>query len=165
MAIYQFLTFVLPKKTIEKEFGEIPSKIDFVLDMDGKRTKEWWNGISLEIKHLVQKIDMIISRTDWGDIEDLCWKSEKSKFDHDVFIDFDIKKNQIEEFQFRTDLRDNTLIFLNQMLYLLEKNEFILMDQKGNLCNPNLKELAKLIKDSNPDRFLRDPIAFLENLE
>ena len=92
-------------------------------------------------------------------------KSEKSKFDHDVFIDFDIKKNQIEEFQFRTDLRDNTLIFLNQMLYLLEKNEFILMDQKGNLCNPNLKELAKLIKDSNPDRFLRDPIAFLENLE
>jgi hypothetical protein len=159
MANYQLLTFVIPKTAIEKEFGKIPSKIDFVLNMEGHRTEKWWKEISLDFKHLEQNIDMIISRADWAELEDMSWKSEKTKFDHDASIDFDIKNNRIEEFQFRTDLRDDTLIFLNQMLNLLKKNEFILMDQKGYLCNPNLKELRELITESDSYTYLKNLVA------
>lgn len=159
MANYQLLTFVIPKTAILKEFGEIPSKIDFVLNMEGHRTEIWWKDVSLDFKHLEQKMDMIISRADWAELEDMSWKSGKTKFDHDASIDFDIKNNRIEEFQFRTDLRDDTLIFLNQMLDLMEKHEFILMDQYGHLCNPNLKEFIELITESDSYRYLKNLVA------
>ncbi len=159
MANYQFLTFVIPKKTVEKEFGKIPSKIDFVLNMEGHRTEKWWKEVSMDFKYLEQKIDMIISRADWAELEDMSWKSEKTRFDHDASIDFDIKNNRIEEFQFRTDIRDDTLIFLNQMFDLMEKNEFILMDQYGHLFNPNLKEFIELITKSDSYRYLNNLVA------
>jgi len=80
-------------------------------------------------------------------------------------IDYNEKENFIEDFRFRTDLGDSKLNFLNSMLELCDRNDWILMDENGNLSNPNIRELAELIKGSNPERYLRNPIEFIENLE
>ncbi|MFS4484396.1 hypothetical protein ACKGJY_15385 [Hyunsoonleella sp. 2307UL5-6] len=182
MAIYQFLTFVLPKKSIEEKYGEIPKQLEIKhaewekywdnWDVDSNETPEpefkdaistkWWKKIQVNIDELRYELDKIIPRASW---DNESWKIENGKVDHDVGIDFNKEEQFIEDFRFRTDLRDTELNFLNSMLSLCERNEWILMDENGNLCNPNIKELAELIKDSNPDRFMRNPIEFLENLK
>ena len=51
------------------------------------------------------------------------------------------------------------------MLDLCDRNEWILMDDKGNLCEPKIQNLAELIKDSDAERFLRNPTEFFENIK
>jgi len=51
------------------------------------------------------------------------------------------------------------------MLDLCNRNNWILMDDKGNLCEPKFQSLAELIKDSDADRFLRNPTEFFENMK
>ena len=182
MATYQFLTFVLPKKSVEKKYRGIPKQLEIKHaewekyfdnwdvelnvapepEFEDAITTKWWKELPINIAELRSEIDKIIPRTSWNNES---WKIENGEVDHDLSIDYNEKENYIEDFRFRTDLRDSTLTFLNSMLDLCDRNEWILMDENGNLCNPNIKELAELIKDSNPDKFLRNPIEFLDNLK
>jgi hypothetical protein len=183
MAINQFLTFVLPKKPIEEKYGGIPKQLEIKhaewekywknYDMELNDAPEpefedaistkWWKGIEIDIVELRKDIDKIITRAEWNG--GTSWKTEKAKFDHDLSVDFNDEENYIEDFRFRTDLTDSTLTFIKSMLDLCERNEWILMDDKGNLCEPKIQNLAELIKDSDADRFLRNPIEFLENIK
>ena len=85
--------------------------------------------------------------------------------ERDLSIDFNEKENYIEDFRFRTDLTDSTLTFIKSMLDLCDRKEWILMDDKGNLCEPKMQNLAELIKDSDADRFFRNPTEFFENIK
>jgi hypothetical protein len=182
MAIYQFLTFVLPKKSIIKKYGRVPKQLEIkhaewekyfdIWDIESNEvpipkfedaiSTKWWKEIPIDIEELKSEIDKIIPRASWSNES---WKIENGEIDHDLSIDYNEQEHFIEDFRFRTDLRDSKLNFLNSMLDLCYRNEWILMDENGNLCNPSLKELAKLIKASNPDNFLKNPIKFLENLK
>ncbi|WP_025665362.1 hypothetical protein [Aquimarina megaterium] len=178
MAINQFPIFILPKKTIEQKFDRLPAQLEikhsewkkFWENYNGEddpkfedaRTTKWWKEIKVDILNLEKEIDKIITRASWTD--GLNWKSEKSEFDHDAYIDINEKGDFIDEFQFRTDLTDKTLTFLNGMLNLCRKNDWILMDVQGNLCNPSIEELLNLTKKSNTHRFLTNPIKFFDEL-
>lgn len=182
MAIYQFLTYVLPKKAIKQRFGEIPKQLEIKHaewekywdnwnidsneipkpEFEDAITTKWWKGIQINITELKSQIDQIIPRASW---DKESWKIENGIVDHDLSIDYNEKENFIEDFRFRTDLRDSTLTFLKSMLDLCDKNNWILMDDKGNLCEPKIQKLAILIKDSNSDRFLTNPTEFFENLK
>jgi len=181
MAIYQFLTYVIPKKGLIQKLGEIPAELEikhsewekfwenFTGDIDDDiepefedaRTIKWWKYEKIEIQKLRAEIDKIIPRSNWSNNS---WKIENSKIDHDLEIDWNEKRHYIEEFQFRTDLTDTSLKFLNSMLKLCIENEWILMDENGRLCEPKMEDLIEFIKGSNPDRFLRNPIGFLDHL-
>jgi len=50
------------------------------------------------------------------------------------------------------------------MLKICKANNWILMDRNGNLCEPNISDLGKLIKGSDADRFLRNPSKFFDEL-
>jgi len=92
-------------------------------------------------------------------------ENRKSKIDHDLSIAYNEKENFIEDFRFRTDLRDTKLDFLNAMLELCDRNNWILMDENGNLCNPNIKELAELLKNSKAHLYITNPTKFFDNLK
>lgn len=181
MATYQFLLYVLPKKSVKEKYGIIPKQLEInhqgweeyweSLDInleeypdpdfkDAISTK-WWKTISIDYTKLQEEIDSLLPRSNWSNNT---WKSENKKVDHDLFIDFNQQENYIEEFQFRVDLRDSSLSFLNSMFNLCLKNEWILMDDKGNLSNPKIEELITLIQGSNADLFIRNPEEFFKNL-
>ena len=183
MATYQFLTFVLPKKSIQQKYGGIPKQLeikhaewekywnDFDMELnevpepkfqDAISTK-WWKEIHIDIKELRNNIDKIITRAEWNNGKS--WKTENGEFDHDLSIDYNESENYIEDFRFRTDLRDSKLDFLNGMLNLCKGNEWILMDENGNLCNPNINELKKLIKCSRAHLFITNPSKFFDPIE
>jgi len=182
MALYQLLTFVLPKKAIKERFGEIPKQLEIKhaewetfwdsWNIDSNETPEpefedaitikWWKGIQINITELRNQIDQFIPRASW---DKQSWKIENGIVDHDLIIDYNEKENFIEHFRFRTDLRDSTSTFLKSMLNLCDQNDWILMDHKGSLCEPQIQKLAMLIKDSDASRFLLNPIEFFENLK
>lgn len=182
MATYQFLTFVLPKKALENKYDEIPKQLEIKhvewekywdsWDMELNDAPEpkfedaistkWWKEISIDIQQLRSEIDKIIPRASWNNES---WKTENGEIDHDLSIDFNEKENYIEDFRFRTDLRDTKLDFLNAMLELCDRNNWILMDENGNLCNPNIKELAELLKNSRAHLFITNLNEFFDNLK
>jgi hypothetical protein len=76
-----------------------------------------------------------------------------------------VETGKIEEIQFRADLRENDLKFLQEMTALANKYDWLLMDVKGNLANPEIEEIIKLIKISNAYNFVKDPMNFLTELD
>ena len=182
MATYQFLTFVLPRKPIEEKYGGIPKQLEIKhaewekywenYDVELNEATEpefedaistkWWKGIQINIEELRNEIDRIIPRASWNNES---WKIENGEVDHDLSIDYSEKENFIEDFRFRTDLRDSKLNFLNSMLELCDRNEWILMDENGNLCNPHIKELAELLKISKAHLYITNPTEFFDNLK
>ena len=182
MATYQFLTFVLPRKPIEKKYGGIPKQLEIKhsewekywenydvemneapeLEFEDAITTKWWKGIQINIAELRNEIDQIIPRASWNNES---WKIENGEVDHDLSIDYNEKENFIDDFRFRTDLRDSKLNFLNSMLELCDRNDWILMDENRNLCNPNIRELAKLLKNSKAHLFITNPTEFFDNLK
>ncbi len=183
MATYQFLTFVLPKKPIEEKYGGIPKQLEIKhakwekywenYDMELNEAPEpefedaistkWWKGIEIDIADLRKDIDKIITRAKWNG--GTSWKTENSRFDHDLSIDFKDQENYIEDFRFRTDLRDPKMDFLNSMLELCNRNSWILMDEKGNLSEPKIQNLMELIKISQAHLFVTNPNEFYNNLK
>ena len=182
MATYQFLTFVLPRKPVETKYGEIPKQLEikhaewekywdnYDVELNNAREPEfedaistkWWKGIQINIAELRNEIDKIIPRAAWNDES---WKIENGEVDHDLSIDYNEKDNFIEDFRFRTDLRDSKLKFLNSMLELCDRNDWVLMDENGNLCNPDIKEFAELIKKSKAHLYIINPSKFFEDWE
>ncbi|QTE21799.1 hypothetical protein [Polaribacter cellanae] len=182
MATYQFLTFVLPRKPIEKKYGGIPKQLEIKHaewekywdnwnmklneapepEFEDAISTKWWKEIQINIAELRDEIDKIIPRASWNNES---WKIENGEVDHDLSIDYNEKENFIEDFRFRTDLRDSELNFLNSMLELCDRNDWILMDEDGNLCNPNIKELAELLKISKAHLYITNPTKFFEDWE
>ena len=161
MATYQFLTYVLPKNPIETKYSGIPKRLE-IKHAEWDRYWEnyndepepqfedvfsikWWKGIPIDIIGLRNDIDKIIPRASWNNES---WKIENGNVDHDVSIDFNEKERFIELFSFRTDLRDSTLVFLNSMLELCDRNDWVLMDKDGNLSEAKIQDLGKLVKKS-----------------
>lgn len=185
MAIYQFPILIIPRISVLERYGHIPAQLEIKKDewdafwekhisidaenvepdFEDARTIKWWKNSEVDIEYLEHAMDQIITRASWGNKSDLKWKSEQAAYDHDAYIDFDKTANMIEEFQFRLDLTDPSLTFLNSMLDLCASHDWILMDLKGHLCLPNLSDLVELIKISDAARFLDDPIAFLNTLK
>ncbi|MEI6408345.1 MAG: hypothetical protein WCR52_03085 [Bacteroidota bacterium] len=185
MAIYQFPILIIPRKSVLEKYGHIPAQLeikedewdafwenyvendaeDAQPDFEDARTIKWWKNTEINIKYLEHAMDQIITRAAWVKNSDWVWKSEQAAYDHDVYIDFDETANMIEEFQFRLDLTDSSLVFLNSMLDLCVSHDWILMDFQGHLCLPNLPDLVELIKISNAARFLSDPYNFLNTLK
>tara|TARA_R110002049_G_scaffold297788_1_gene487143 strand:+ start:64 stop:612 length:549 start_codon:yes stop_codon:yes gene_type:complete len=182
MAIYQFLTFVLPRKPIETKYGGIPKQLEIKHaewekywdnwnmelneapepEFEDAISTKWWKGIQINIAELKNEIDKIIPRASCNNES---WKIENDEVDHDLSIDYNEKENFIEDFRFRTDLRDSKLNFLNSMLELCDRNDWILMDENGNLCNPNIIELAELLKNSKAHLYITNPTDFFDNLK
>jgi hypothetical protein len=165
MATYQFLTFVLPRKSLEKKYGGIPKQLEIKHaewekywnnynvelneapepEFEDAISTKWWKETPTNIEELRSEIDKIIPRSSWNKES---WKIETGEVDHDLSIDYNEKENFIEDFRFRTDLRDSKMSFLNSMLELCGRNDWILMNENGILCNPNIKDLTELMKSS-----------------
>ncbi|PWK16855.1 hypothetical protein LV89_04675 [Arcicella aurantiaca] len=116
----------------------------------------------LEIK---LEIDRIVDKANWGNANDsFNWKTYTEELDNDAWMGINFITEEITELSFRADLREPNLVFLNRILELANKNEMMLMDIKGNVFKPELKEVGEFIKISNCYRFLEKPKKFIDDL-
>ena len=183
MAIYQFHLTVIPKKGILEKFGHIPEilEIDYeerkehyylkednlIEDEDefiDAMTQDWWSTTELNPMEIIHQIDKKVKRANYGDETFINWKTYSKEVDNDAVLSINKETGKIEELTFRADLRENGFLFLKEILRLAKNHDWLLMDIKGNLANPELQEIKKLIKKSNTFKFLENPLKFLTNL-
>ncbi|WP_264523540.1 hypothetical protein [Flavobacterium sp. N502536] len=164
MAIWQYLLIVVPQNSIDSNYKCIfkNNKSDFL-----PPTNSLWKNFNGDISSIISELDQIIPKADWNDETYLSWKGNADNDeDNDACICLSADKSKVEEFQFRIDLRkeSNIIKVLQSILNLCKKNQFVLIDLKGAIFQPQLEDILKSIKTSNATSFLTDPIKFLENL-
>lgn len=86
------------------------------------------------------------------------------KEDNDAWIFTNNEQNQIVEFTFRADVVQRKLKFLFEMIALAREKEFLITDKRGNIVEPEIERVLRLIKTSNAFNFLKNPMDFLEDL-
>ncbi len=177
MAIYQFYLAVIPKKGIGEYLGEIPNKleVDFqkraenilknekVFDYFEFIQHKSWEIANIDSREIIKEIDQKLDRADWGnDHESNNWKTETNEVDNDSWILIDSNRHRIKEFTFRADLRQPKLKFLIEMVKLAKEKELLLIDKNGNLVEPEIEDVIKLVKKSNAYKYVQNPNVFLE---
>ncbi|MBO9702261.1 MAG: hypothetical protein J7604_18775 [Sporocytophaga sp.] len=167
MAIYQFYLVVIPRVGLLMKCGRIPERI--IINTNSgyfeSMTKEYWNLADVDSNKIVLEIDQLISRAQYGNNEIVhSWKYYAESLDIDAFMCLNQETSKIEELSFRTDLREENLYFLLNMLDLGKKYDWLFMDRNGILANPNIEEIIELIKKSNNYRFLKDPYKYIKGL-
>ncbi|MEK6482555.1 hypothetical protein WJR50_33815 [Catalinimonas sp. 4WD22] len=168
MAIYQFYLAVIPKKGLLKLHKQIPKKLNINIKDDciESEAEIYWDLERVAPNGITEKIDKIVSRANWGNNEfNFNWKTYTKRLDNDAWIAINEKTGTINEFSFRADLRELNLLFLMNMIELGKQYDWIFMDNKGMLSNPEIEEVKVQIRKSNAYRFLKDPKNFLEDMD
>ncbi len=185
MAIYQFHLTVVPRKGLIEMFGLTPQTLDFEIekelgihptneldttknaDASNEATiRKMWLSTGLKAIEVVDRIDQKLERANWGNhTSSIEWKLDTGEIDNDAFLSINPDSGKIEEFTFRADLRENDLKFLREMIEIGKDFDWLLMDVKGNLVNPEIEEILRLIENSNSFRFIQNPAKFLRDLE
>lgn len=164
MAIWQYLLIVVPENSIEKNYNIFENnETEFLPDTDS-----FWENFDGNISSIISELDQIIPKSNWGDETYLNWKGNgNNEEDNDVCICLNDDKTKIKEFQFRIDLRkaSNIINVLQSILNLCKKNQFVLIDLKGQIFKPEIESIIESLKSSNAIKFIADPILFFENLE
>lgn len=180
MAIWQYQLYIIPKEAVIDKYGEIPEKlfidkqawkkywenIKYVdgfpePDFEDATTMRWWRNINLDIKDTAAQIDKLVKRADWSNAKDyIGWKGDTdNEEDNDCHISFDEITNEINEFQFRIDLRNKAyaIKFIDGMLEICAKNNLYVMNINGYLFAPDSELILEDIKKSDAEKFLTDP--------
>lgn len=183
MAVWQFQLVVIPKKGILERFDQIPEVLEvdyeqrkehFHLKKDGllesedkfvdALTQDWWNSTKIPAMEIVHQIDKRVRRAPYGNDTFVNWKFNNGQVDNDASMTIHAETGKIGALRFRADLREEKLKFLREMIELGAAYDWLLMDIKGNLAHPTIKEVVQLIKLSNSYKFLMDPLQFLTDL-
>lgn len=167
MAIYQYYLGIVPRVGIEKIHNSIPDEIGVRVEKGYFESDAaiYWQEVVMKSTKLVEKMDLIVNRSDLGDgIKSISWKAESEAVDNDASLFLEETTSIIKEFSFRADLREKDLKFLKDMVALGVDNGWLLFDLKGKLMQPDLAMIAQSIIHSNAYRFLTEPAEFLADV-
>lgn len=165
MAIWQYLSLAVPKNSIDNNY-ECIFKNNETEFLPG--TTSLWQKFDGNINAIISELDQILPKADWSGETCLNWKGNSSNDeDNDACICLTNDTTQIEEFQFRIDLRkaSNITHTLQSILGLCKRHNLILIDLKGEIFEPGLKDILKSIQKSNAMKFIADPIQYFEDLD
>ncbi|RTQ45994.1 hypothetical protein EJV47_22815 [Hymenobacter gummosus] len=180
MAIWQYHLTAIPAAEIRRRFSSVPARLfinhqgwqeywanipvgDALPDpaFEDAYTISWWANARLPAAALAAHLDGILPRAGWGG---LSWKGDLARDeDHDCSVSAHAATGWVEEFQFRTDLRDPTKArtFLTAMLALCQRYHLLLLAEDGALLPATLSEVAPALLASKAARYLTEPAAFL----
>lgn len=187
MAAWQYPLYIIPQKSIRDRYEKIPEKLfideegwkrfwenfnrDFdniTYDFEDAKTIRWWKNIKFDTEGTANYIDRLLTRADWGKSPDfMAWKGEPhSGDDHDCHISIHKETGEVQEFQFRIDLRnrDGAKRFMKKMLQLCSHHNFMLMDSDGWLFEPKTEWIMEKMEKSCAAKFLKDPSGFIKQM-
>jgi len=182
MAVWQFYLEVIPKEGIENFHSNIPEKVKMSTEDDffSADTEKYWNVLEVSPQKVILRIDSIVERARWSNnSKSYSWKSSEimlkpdrsnpyevlNATDNDAFLIVDTDTDCIKHLHLRADLREENLLFLKRVVELGKESNWMFMDRKGFLVEPNFSQVMERVKLSNALRFLKDPIEFVKDLD
>lgn len=183
MAIYQFNLTAIPQKSVAIKYGYMPDKLTvnyeerkehYYKTQKGELkeedvyvdalTQDWWSSVEIDGAEIVSTIDQYVDRADWGNNTDsFYWKTYRQDLDNDASLSLNKNTGKIKKLNFRADLREKGLIFLNNMIALSRKYNWLLMDVKGNLVRPEKEEIIHIIEISDNFQYVSNPKKYFED--
>lgn len=182
MAIWQYYLKVIPKESVVRRYGFVPSKLEInhdgwakrrqdlidgnksEIDFEDAQTINWWKDVSFDKEAAIASIDELVRRCDWMSSGTIGWKGDtRNNQDNDVYIHFG-ETGKVESFTFRTDLRNDSLDFLVGMLAVCQAHDWLVMDARGFLFEARYLDVYESMRRSNATRFLEDAERFFEDL-
>ncbi|MFD1605899.1 hypothetical protein ACFSJW_04785 [Flavobacterium artemisiae] len=163
MAIWQYLLIVVPENSIDDNYNIFENNETGFLP----ETNSYWENFDGSINSIISELNQILPKASWSDEIHLNWKGNgNNDEDNDAFICLTDDKSKIKEFQFRIDLRkaSNITNILQSILELCKRHNLVLIDLKGKILKPELKDISESIRTSNASSFVTDPMQFFENL-
>jgi hypothetical protein len=168
MAIYQFFLAAAPKEAVREFHRKIPEQIgDHRMDSFDLKTENYWNIDSTQtvLEEIIAEIDTIVKRADWGkDKFSTYWKTYTDSVDNDARLYLNKDTGKIHELSFRADLREQNLQFLMDVLALARRFNWLLINIKGQVAEPEPFQIKELIKVSKPYIFLENPKKYFDDL-
>ena len=144
MAIHQFSVAVIPEQALKEKYHKIPAELKPNADYIN-----WWENVDISIPTLINSIDVLIPRDDFGDSSSFYWKIKGDvAYDHDVGLYLNDSGDKIETFGFRIALTDSTLVFLKGMLDICLSIPSYLLSKDNYLEPATIEGISKLIKKS-----------------
>lgn len=163
MAVWQYLLIVVPKNSIDSNYNIFENnETEFLPD-----TNTYWKNFEGNINSIITELDLILPKADWGNETYFNWKgNSNNEEDNDACIGLTDDATQIEEFHFRIDLRkaSNISNVLQSILELCKRHHLVLIDLKGEILKPELKDISESLRRSNASSFVTNPMQFFEDL-
>lgn len=179
MAIWQFHIYLIPKKSLLKKYGQVPTEL--VMDKDGwsnyiqnanldtetdfedALTIHWWLDLNINLDNILPLLKTFGDIQSWTQNTDGL-RSFGDTETNDISVCFNDTTKIIEEISCRLDLRKLDKSFIDKVLSLATQFECLLMDRQGRLYQPSIEALFDTIKLSNANRFVGDPEQFFNDL-
>ena len=117
---------------------------------------------TLNIKDISPILDKILTR-DWKGESLQCWGHPDT---NDILVTWDKETNEInDDIRVRINLGKLDIDFIQNVLKITKDLGLKLKLIKTETFEPELSEIARILSDSNADKFTSDPKKFLDDFE
>mgnify|MGYP000845511429 CR=1 FL=1 len=117
---------------------------------------------TLKINDIAPILDKLLKR-DWSGESLQCWGQPDT---NDILVTWDKETNEIDDdIAVRIDLRELDIEFIQKVIKLTKDLGLKLKIIKTETFEPELSEIARILADSNADKFTTDPKKFLDDFE
>jgi hypothetical protein len=117
---------------------------------------------TLKINDVSPVLDKLLKR-DWSGESVQCWGHPDT---NDILVTWDKETNEIDDdIRVRVDLRELDIEFIQKVIKLTRDLGLKLKVIKTETFEPELSEIARILADSNADKFTADPKKFLDDFE
>lgn len=154
MATWQYSIHLVSREELLQDRSKLPKSIT---EDERERLIGWQASTNLKVvdeiisKYLEKKKSWSEAIEQWGEEESHC-------------IQIYHEDGAFPEISIRLDLRSLNRDFLNSVIKLAEVLKASLLDDEGNVFEPNISNLKSKICSSDAFKFVKDPKAFLVEL-
>ena len=118
-------------------------------------------GRAARMQEVSPVLDQFLARA-WGHDGIQYWGPTDS---NDVHVTFDTKTDEIEDMQFRVDLREPDRGFVERMIELAKQRGWKFRAEEAGVFEPELAAVIAVLRGSRAASFVRDPHQFFRDLE
>ncbi len=147
MASTQFKLSVMPQNALLQRLGVLPEKLD--VSSKNKWITACWKIEAVQANAVIAQIDQLLPQIHWANTH-IAWKIQSGVLDNDVWMLIGEESQQIELLDFRANVSEQGLAFIEQMVMIAHQYNWLLMDREGNIVEANMDKVLELVKMSHP---------------
>lgn len=156
MAIWQFRLDLIPKKALQKKFGNLPIAIPESLAEEFR----WWSEVQPPAGFEAWIDAFLHESRSWSPTMRI-WGNERGDTGSVCYDD----RNKVEWIGFRVDVRELSPAYVNRICELARRLECMLLTTGYQLLAPDDLTILSTIKNSTAQRYLDDPVSTLRSLK
>lgn len=147
MASSQFKLSIVPKNAIIQQIGVVPEKL-YVLSKN-KWIMTCWKIATIQADDIILQIDQLLPQIHFAATH-IGWKMQSGALDNDVWMLIEEETRQIKLLDFRANVGEQGLAFIEKMVSIAGQYDCLLIDRENNVIEPKMEAVLEQVKISHP---------------